>query len=267
MLIISTIKKGVFSIRTLSIINLKGGVGKTISAVNMAYTLTRENFRVLLIDNDKQGNASKFFGAHDYEKPSMSDILTEKNVDLSKIIQRTKYERLDIIPANMTLLRADKEVLLDSSRMQQTRLSQALKTIRHLYDYAVIDNAPDLSMSIINAMVASHDILIPIKIDKFSLDGLAQLIEQLTNVHEFNPELKITGGFVTMYQRNNVNTGGIEYLRGNAPIPIFETVINKTVKVDESTFVGEPLLVYAPKTPVADDYCRLTGEYIRCANN
>ena len=87
----------------------------------MAYTLTRENFRVLLIDNDKQGNASKFFGAHDYEKPSMSEILTEKNVDLSKIIQHTKYERLDIIPANMTLLRADKEVLLDSSRMQQTR--------------------------------------------------------------------------------------------------------------------------------------------------
>jgi len=186
---------------------------------------------------------------------------------LSKIIQHTKYERLDIIPANMTLLRADKEVLLDSSRMQQTRLSQALKTICHLYDYAVIDNAPDLSMSIINAMVASHDILIPIKIDKFSLDGLAQLIEQLTNVHEFNPELKITGGFVTMYQRNNVNTGGIDYLRGNSPIPIFETVISKTVKVDESTFVGEPLLVYAPKTPVADDYCRLTAEYIRCANN
>jgi chromosome partitioning protein len=112
-------------------------------------------------------------------------------------------------------------------------------------------------------MVASHDILIPIKIDKFSLDGLAQLIEQVKNVHEFNPELKIIGGFVTMYQRNNVNTGGVDYLRENAPIPILETIISRTVKVDESTFVGEPLLIYAPKTPVADDYYKLTMEYIK----
>ena len=88
------------SIRILSIINLKGGVGKTISAVNMAYTLTRENFRVLLIDNDKQGNASKFYGTHDYDKPSISDVLTQQKVDLSNIIQHTEYERLDVIPAN-----------------------------------------------------------------------------------------------------------------------------------------------------------------------
>jgi len=254
------------SIRILSIINLKGGVGKTISAVNMAYTLTQENFRVLIIDNDKQGNASKFFEVHDYDKPSIAEVLTERNVNLDKIIRNTKYERLDIIPANMTLLRADKEVLLDTSRMQQTRLSQALKTVSHLYDYAVIDNAPDLSMSILNAMVASDDVLIPIKIDKFSLDGLALLIEQVKNVHEFNPKLKIAGGFVTMYQRNNVNADGITYLRENAPIPIMETTITKTVKVDESTFVGEPLLVYVPKSPVAGDYCRLTAEYIHCAN-
>jgi chromosome partitioning protein len=220
-----------------------------------------------LIDNDKQGNTSKFFGVHDYEKLSIADVLTEKNIEINNVIQRTKYNCLDIIPANMTLLRADKEVLLDMSRMQQTRLSQALKTISPLYDYAVIDNAPDLDMSIINAMVASHDILIPIKIDKFSLDGLAQLIEQVKNIHEFNPVLKIVGGFVTMYQRNNVNTDGIDYLRKSAPIPILETIINRTVKVDESTFVGEPLLIYAPKTLVADNYCQLTAEYINCANN
>jgi len=258
------LKKGVISIRILSIINLKGGVGKTISAVNMAYTLTRENFRVLLIDNDKQGNTSKFYEAHDYEKPSISDVLTEKNVDLDKIIRRTKYERLDIIPANMTLLRADKEVLLDSTRQQQTRLSQALKTVSHLYDYVVIDNAPDLSMNVINAIVASDDVLIPIKIDNFSLDGLEQLIEQVENVRvNFNDKLNIAGGFVTMYQKNNVNISGIEHLRKHAPIPMLGTTICKTVKVDESTFVREPLLIYAPKTAVAQDYCRLTSEYIK----
>lgn len=233
----------------------------------MAYTLTQENFRVLLIDNDKQGNASKFFGAHDYNKLSIADVLVEKNIDLKKIIQHTEHDRLDILPANMTLLRADKEVLFDTTRMQQTRLLQALKNVNDLYDYVVIDNAPDLSMSIINAMVASNDVLIPIKIDKFSLDGLSQLIEQVRNLNEFNPELKIVGGFVTMYQRNNVNTDGIAYLRENAPIKIMQTTISKTVKVDESTFVGKPLLIYAPKTSVAEDYCRLTTEYIHCANH
>lgn len=263
MLILAQSQRGVFAIRTLSIINLKGGVGKTISAVNIAYSLTRENFRVLLIDNDKQGNSSKFFNAHDYNKPSISDVLTVKNVDLNGIIQRTKYERLHILPANMTLLRADKEVMLDTTRMQQTRLSKALTAVNALYDYVVIDNAPDLSMSIINAMVASDDVLIPIKIDKFSLDGLSQLIEQVKNVHDFNPKLKIAGGFVTMYQRNNVNSDGLAYLRENSPIPIMQTTISKTVKVDESTFVGEPLLVYVPKAQVAEDYCRLTSEFLK----
>lgn len=251
-------------IRILSIINLKGGVGKTISAVNMAYTLTQENFRVLLVDNDKQGNASKFYGAHDYDKPSISDVLTQQKPTLDGIIQRTEYERLDVLPANMTLLRADKEVLLDSTRQQQTRLSQALKTVNHLYDYVVIDNAPDLSMNVINAIVASDDVLIPIKIDNFSLDGLTQLIEQVDNVRtNFNDKLNIAGGFVTMYQKNNVNISGIEHLRKHAPIPMLGTTITKTVKVDESTFVRKPLLLYAPKNAVSQDYCRLTAEYIQ----
>ena len=251
----------------LSVINLKGGVGKTISAVNIAYSLTRKDFRVLLIDNDKQGNASKFFGVHDYDKPSIADVLTMRGVDLNGILRHTTYERLDVVPANMTLLRADKEVLLDTSRMQQTRLAQSLKSVAKMYDYVVIDNAPDLSMSIINALVASNDVLIPMKIGKFSLDGLSQLIEQVKNVYEFNPGLKITGGFVSMYQRNNVNVDGIEYLRENSLIPIMETTISKTVKVDESTFVGEPLLVYAPKARVAEEYVQLTAEYIKRAKH
>jgi chromosome partitioning protein len=230
----------------------------------MAYTLTQEGFRVLLIDNDKQGNASKFYGAHDYDKSSISDVLTEKNIDLNDIIKRTEYERLDILPANMTLLRADKEILLDSTRQQQTRLSQALKTVNSLYDYVVIDNAPDLSMNVINAIVASDDVLIPIKIDNFSLDGLEQLIEQVENVRaNFNDKLNIAGGFVTMYQKNNVNISGMEHLRRHAPIPMLGATISKTVKVDESTFVRKPLLLYAPKNAVAQDYCKLTAEYIK----
>jgi len=218
---------------------------------------------VLLIDNDKQGNASKFFGAYDYDKPSIADVLTGRDVDLSKVIRQTKFENLDVLPANLSLLRADKEVLLDTARAQQTRLKKALENLGGLYDYVIIDNAPDLNISNINAIVASDDILIPIKIDQFALDGLEILTEQAEDLRSFNPRLKIAGGFVTMYQKNNVNTAGLKYLREKQTlIPMFDAVISKTVKVDESTFKGEPLLKYAPKTRAASDYCALAEEYL-----
>ncbi len=101
----------------LSFINLKGGVAKTVSAINTAYLLAAvEKKKVLLIDNDKQGNATKFFGLHDYDRPSIADLLTVKGMDASTVIRHTAYENLDLIPSNMSLLKANKEVLMDCSR-------------------------------------------------------------------------------------------------------------------------------------------------------
>ena len=131
--------------KTISIINLKGGVAKTISSINIAYTLVKNHGKkVLLIDNDKQGNTSKFFGVHSYEESGMAELLTERGLDVKSVIQKTAYENLDIISANMNLLRADKEILLDVSRPQQTRLNKALSTLKDEYDYCIIDNAPDI---------------------------------------------------------------------------------------------------------------------------
>jgi len=248
--------------RILTVINLKGGVGKTISAINIAYTLTTRGARVLLIDNDKQGNASKFFGVHNYTRPTIANLLTDKNLAAADVIRPTQFPNLWVIPANMNLIRADREVLLDASRAQQTRLLKALTPLEGDYDFAIIDNAPDLGMSAINALVASSDVLIPIKIDKFSLDGLAQIVEQVQDIREFNPRLHIVGGFVTMFQKNNVNISGLEYLQTHSPIQILNTTIAKTVKVDESTFAGLPLLLYAKKTQAAADYVALTEEYL-----
>ena len=109
--------------RVICIINLKGGVAKTISAINIAYELAeRHGMRVLLIDNDKQGNTSKFFRVHSYDAPSVADVLTVKGYNIRDAILPTDHYRLRILPANMNLLRADKEILLDISRPQQTRL-------------------------------------------------------------------------------------------------------------------------------------------------
>ena len=200
--------------KTISIINLKGGVAKTLSAVNMAHILAAvHNKRVLLVDNDKQGNASKMFGLHSYEKKSVADILTEKAPALDEIIAPTRYENLDLIPANMNLLRANLAVMVDNTRQRETRFKKAFRAISGDYDFCIIDNAPDINISTINALVASDDVLIPIKIDKFAFDGLAELREQIDNTREdLNPALCLRGCFVTCFQRNAVNAQGEEWL-------------------------------------------------------
>lgn len=255
--------------KTISIINLKGGVGKTISAINIAYILAVVHHkRVLLIDNDKQGNTSKFFGVHSYDAPSISEILTLKEFSIHKamkVVDCGEYGTFDIISANMNLLKANKDILLDCSRPQQTRLKKALDEVREQYDYCVIDNAPDINMGVINALVASDDVLIPIKVDRFAFDGLDLLTEQIEELRDFNERLTLKGCFITMFQRNNVNKMGEQYLKDAPEIPIFNTVIRKTVKVDETTFNGKPLLAYSRNSTAARDYVALVEEYLHCA--
>ena len=138
--------------KTISIINLKGGVAKTLTADSMAHVLaTFHNKRVLLVDNDKQGNTSKAFGVHSYDNKSISDVLTARRLDPREVIKKTRFENIDVMPANMTLIRANMEVLMDSTRPQQTRLRSALNTIaaENLYDFCIIDNAPDINISTI----------------------------------------------------------------------------------------------------------------------
>lgn len=262
--------------KTISIINLKGGVAKTISAVNIAHILaTKHDKRVLLVDNDKQGNVSKMFGVHDYDAPSIADILTQRKAAFDVIINTipilprvdsgriTEYQNLSIIPANMNLLKANLEVMLDSTRPQQTRLRAAFKSVSGNYDYCIIDCAPDINISTINALVASDEVFIPIKIDNFAFDGLAELKDQIENVREdFNPDIKYRC-FVTCYQNNEVNRQGEEWLRERRnEYPLFNTHIRRTVKIDESTFANAPILEYSPRCGAAKDYMELVNEIL-----
>ena len=246
----------------ISIINFKGGVGKTVSAINIAHVLAAEHGkRVLLIDCDKQGNVSKFFGLYAISDFSLAEVLTYKYPDVTPAIVGTKYENLNIITADMRLLNANREILLDVTKPQQNRLAKALRHVCGLYDYCVIDCAPDINMSVINALVASEDVLVPIKIDKFTFDGLAQLAEQIEDLKEFNPKLRLAGCFITMETRNNVNAEGAKWL-DKTDYPVFKTGIRKTVKIDETTFTGKPILEYAKDCTAAKDYVKLVDEYL-----
>lgn len=251
--------------KTISIINLKGGVAKTISSMNMAHILAAvHGYRVLLVDNDKQGNASKIMNRHGYDRPGVAEVMTDRAVAMEAVIQRTDYENLDIITANMNLLAANLQVLLDQSRQQQTRFKKALQQVSGQYDYCIIDNAPDINISTINALVASDDVLVPVTIDDFALDGLAELKEQIDNTREeLNRSLCLRGCFITQYDRlNEADRQGEVYLRGLQDYPVFDTHIRRTAKMKPCTFERKPILVYSGRCGAAQDYKAFVAEYL-----
>ena len=251
--------------KTISIINLKGGVAKTISSVNIAHILAAvHGYKTLLIDNDKQGNASKILNRHDYSHKGTANVMTERGTDLKEIIQQTDYEGLDIITANMNLLKANLEVLLDQQRPQQTRFKKALEQVQRKYDYCIIDNAPDINISTINALVAADDVLVPVTIDDFALDGLKELKEQIDNTKvDLNPNLRFCGCFVTQYDRtNDADVQGKEFLN-TLEYPVFETHIRKTPKMKPSTFARDPILLYSSRCAASYDYKSLVEEYLK----
>ena len=249
--------------RVLNICNLKGGVGKTVTAINLAYALSElHGRRVLLIDNDKQGNTSKFFGAHGYDKPSIADLMTGKK-SAAEVIRETAYERIHIIPANMALLAANKAVLLDAMTAQQTRIKKALAPIAGSYDIAIIDNAPDENMSVINALVAGDDVIIPVKVDKFTFDGVDEMLQCIRQVQEnFNEHLSFLGCVITSYRGNEVNRQGAAYLERFTKYRLMGTRIHWTAKIDEATFTSLPILLHSPRSWAARDYRQLAEEYL-----
>lgn len=250
--------------KTLSIINLKGGVAKKISAVTMAYILSAEKgYRVLLVDNDKQGNASKMLDRHSYSHKGIETLMTERLPVMAAVIQHTDYDNLDIITANMELIKANLTVQLDQQRPQQNRIKKALDRIQWNYDICIIDNAPDINISTVNALAASDYVMIPVTIDDFALDGLSELAEQIENTREdLNPSLRLLGCFVTQYATGEeADRQGEEILRG-MEYPVFETHIRRTEKVKPATFLRVPVPLYSNRCAASLDYRKLTEEFL-----
>ena len=250
--------------RTIYIGNLRGGVGKTLSTVNLAHEFSELGYKVLIIDNDKQGNASAMFKRHDYEHDGVDKVMTDRHVDMNLIIQHTENENIDIVAANMKLLSANRSVLLDFERPQQTRFKDALEQVKDKYDYCLIDNAPDINISTINALVCADDVIIPVTIDEFSVEGLEELKEQIDQVKEAqNPGLNFIGCFITQYDKTNEceEYGEQEIIRKG--FELFETKIHKTPKMKPSTFAKMPISVYSKRCKASKDYKDFVQEYLK----
>ena len=248
--------------KTIAIINMKGGCAKTTTAVNMAYILAKEyDKKVLLIDNDKQGNLSKACGVWSYENSSLADMLTGQE-EIGGVIQVVeKMPNMAVIPANMHLLTANLEIIKDEEREQQTIISKELEKVKEIFDYCIIDCPPDINVSVINALVAADEVIIPIKIDGYAFDGMDELEEQINNAKALNPKLKFRGCLVTMYYNRDVCRQGEAWLQ-NQRYPVFKTHIRRTEKADEVTFTNESLMEYSPRSGAARDYKTFVKEYL-----
>ena len=244
--------------KKVSIFNIKGGVAKTTSTANLGACLSQQGKKVLL---DSQSNLTKLFKTYSIEDLSISDVLLDKNLDIHKAIKRTDFENLDIISANINLTFTERNILLDETRSQQDRLVIALSQINDEYDYCLIDCPPILNIITVNALCASDEVFVPIKIDKFALDGLEYLLDRISEIKEnFNSNLNFKGCFITMDTATTVNKVIKQELKKLLGDKMFDTTIKQNVKVIESTFDECPVVFGNKKARASINYRDLCKE-------
>ena len=253
--------------KVLCILNLKGGVGKSTTAIAMSHLLNaKKSKRVLLIDNDPQGNTSRIFECYDpsIEAGAMDMILTRK---AKRNIWNTLYEGIDIIPCNLMMESAVKEVLLDTETIQHDRYSEALQEIKEGYDYCIIDNPPGIGMNVINALIASDEIIIPVNLDIWSLDGLEELVQQVRQIMLLNSDARIAGILITNYERSETSEAAERWLRERIDLPIFKQKIRHSKKVKDSTIYHKPITEFSVRSSAAQDYKKFVEEYLEVTEN
>lgn len=229
-------------IKIISVFNNKGGVGKTTTAINISHLLADKDKKVLLIDMDPQANATNQLVQEINSNHTIYDVLIN-NVDIVEAINTTVVSNLDVARSNLKLQRASNEMLLDMSRPRENRLKRAIKQIEDKYDYIVIDCPPSADLLVQNALVASTDVLIPMKADMYSFEGLEILQELIQNAKEnFNNDLKIAGAFVNFFDgRAKINDMFHKEVQESLNF-ILNTTIGYTTNISKNTFTQKAIV-------------------------
>lgn len=246
----------------ISIINQKGGVGKTTTAVNLATGLSIIGKQVLLIDLDPQGNTSSSVGIEQSMRcKTVYDVLIGKAEIKSSIIP-TDFKLLDLLPSNVNLLAAEIELVGLTNR--EFVLKDKIFNLRNQYDYIIIDCPPALGLLAINSLVTATEIIIPIQCEFLALEGLSHLLQTIDIVkNKFNSNLKILGVLLTMYDKRNKLTEFVEQdVRGCLGKLVFETTIPRNIKLSESPSYGKPAIIYDHKCSGSVAYMHLTSEIL-----
>lgn len=246
--------------KIIGVANQKGGVGKTTTAVNLAAALGVLEKKVLLIDADPQANATSGLGIEEVKFSTYN--LLEHSEEVSKCIQRTSSPNLDIIPSHIDLVAAEIELVDRDQR--EYMLREALKPVKELYDYIIIDCAPSLGLITINALTAADSVIIPIQCEYFALEGLGKLLNTIKNVQKIhNPDLDIEGLLLTMFDsRLRLSNQVVEEVNSHFPEMVFETIISRNVRLSEAPSFGESILNYDAESKGAIQYLQLAEEVL-----
>lgn len=248
--------------RTIAIVNQKGGVGKTTTAINLSACLAEKGKKVLAVDMDPQGNMTSGLGV---DKDSVENTIYNLIIGEAKmeeVLIKDVLENLDIIPTNIDLSGAEIE-LLDVEEKEYI-VRNEIDKIKDNYDFIIIDCPPSLSMLTINAMTTADSVLVPIQCEYYALEGLSQLIHTVELVRDrLNPKLTIEGVVFTMYDaRTNLSLQVVENVKDNLEQTIYKTIIPRNIRLAEAPSYGIPINKYDPKSAGAESYLRLADEVI-----
>ena len=253
--------------KVISIVNQKGGVGKTTTAINLGSALASNDQKVLIVDYDQQANATLGLGINREDILfDVSDFFTHVGL-LRKAILHTKVEKVDLIPASIKL--ANIEESLYNVKDNELLLKKKLDKLKKEYDFILIDCPPSLSMLTVNAMTAADTVLVPIQCEYYALEGLGQLINTINLVKKhLNKDLEVEGALLTMYDiRTNLSNQVVKEVNKYFENKVYKTVIPRNVKLSEAPSYGMPISIYDPRSKGAKSYDKFVKEFLKNNDN